>query len=487
MSNPLTTSPLSVWTSRPDRLAAGVGVLILIAVFFVLNSPLLFIGLMLGIIGAVALWAGFEYIPLVVFLQVAFSIEMQITETTRLTVPTELLIPLLFLAFGIIVLIQGKITYRPSPLNAAVIVLYVMMIVSWRYSLAPVSTLKAIIRDTGYIVAGYYLIPLYIRSERQLRHLLFGCLGVHTLLVFYGFFTQLLGGFHIYGDVAQPFFIEHCIYAAFITISFAFILAYYLSLEAGPLRFLLGVLTVIFGAAIILTFVRAAWISVFFLLLFYLFQFRYKKSSVDLIVMLIVVLLLGIVVVITTDIGGMILDRLDSITDTKYTANLDRIDRWKIALQIWGDHPYLGVGWGAYPDLYFVYAPYSQFFFDAFFNVIPYSAYLRMGAHNIYLELLAEVGLIGLMIYLLLIYVFFRRAIFLQHKIQNPLYRTFLIGAQGAMITYLIHAFVNNLGPSDKISLTFWFILGMIPTLEALHRAEEKKNADHPPLPSTSQ
>ncbi|MGC9328508.1 MAG: O-antigen ligase family protein, partial [Candidatus Hinthialibacter sp.] len=379
MSTPRITFPLSGGSPLSDRWAAVIGLSVLIAALFVFNSPFLLIGLMLGVVGAVALWAGFEYIPLIVFLQLAFSIEMQITESTRLTVPTEILIPLLFITFGMVLAFRGKIVYRPSPLNAAVIVMYIMMIVSWRYSLAPVSTMKAIIRDTGYLVTGYYLIPLYIRSERQLLHLLLGGLIVHTTLVFYGFFTQLLGGFHIYGDVAQPFFVEHCIYAAFITISFAFILAYYLSEKTGWRHFILGVLTVIFVAAIILTFVRAAWISVFFLLLFYLFQFRRQKSSADLIVMLTILMLIGIVTVITTDIGAIILDRLDSITDTKYSANLDRIDRWKIAVQIWGDHPYFGVGWGAYPDQYFVYAPYGKLFFDAFYNIIPYSAYLRMG------------------------------------------------------------------------------------------------------------
>jgi hypothetical protein len=41
------------------------------------------------------------------------------------------------------------------------------------------------------------------------------------------------------------------------------------------------------------------------------------------------------------------------------------------------------------------------------------------------------------------------------------------------MITYLFHAFLNNLGPSDKISIMFWFLFGMIPTI---HYIAEKEN-----------
>ena len=477
MENHSQTNPFSNLSSRPDAIAAFLGAFGLIALLFYFQSIWIMAGLLIFILGAVAFWWGFEYIPLVVFLQLAFSVELQVASTTRLTVPTEILIPVLFFAFGLSVLFSGRITYRSSPLNVMVILMYCVMVASLRYSLEPISTIKAIVRDTGYIGAGYFLIPRYIRSEKHLYHLLIGCLGVHTLLVFYGFATQVLGGFHIYGKIASPFFVEHCIYAGYITITFAYLLAFYLSAESNRIRFWLGVACTIFGAAIVLTFVRAAWISVFFLLLFYLFQFRHKKTAVDLILVMIVATLLGIAIALTTDVGSLIMERFNTITETKYTANLDRIDRWSAAWSMWGDNPYLGVGWGSYPDQYFNYSPYRPGVFQGLESDVPYSAHFRMGAHNIYLEHLAEVGIVGLIVYLLMMYVFFRSALLLQYKINNPLYRMVLIGSQGAIITYLIHAFVNNLGPSDKIGITFWFIMGLIPTIEALHKSEEKQKA----------
>ncbi len=466
--------------SKTEIIAALAGGLALLALILLFKSSIVIAAFLGILIGGIAFWMGFEYIPLIVFLQLAFSVELQIGSTTRLTIPTEILVPILFLAYGISVIRDGKISYRTSQLNVAVIIMYVVMVYSLRYSFEPTSTLKAIIRDTGYIGAGYFLIPQYIRSEKQIKHLLYGCLGIHTLLVLYGFITQIIGGFHIYGEIAAPFFVEHCIYAAYITISFAFVLPFYLTEDDEKHRFWLGIITALFGAAILLTFVRAAWISVFALLLFYLFQFRNRKSAIDLILLMIVCSLLGLVIAVTTDIGGLILQRLDTITETNYTANLDRIDRWVVAWKIWIYNPILGVGWGAYPDHYFKYANQSSAFFDAYFNSIPYSSAFRMGAHNIYLELLAEVGVVGLLAYLLVIYIFFRRAVILQHKIKSDFQRVFLIGAQGAIITYLVHAFVNNLGPSDKLGITFWFILGIVPTIEALYRSEQKNSPQEP-------
>lgn len=483
MLNRFNSLSLSDLTSRLDLLAALVVGFILLALSLFFQSPWVTPIFILTIIGGLAFWIGYDYLPLILFLQLAFSLELQITSSTRLTIPTEVLIPLLAIAFAISILFTGKIPYRKSPLNVSILILYAVMVGSLSYTQEPISTIKAIIRDTGYMIAGYYLIPRYIRTEKHLWQTVLGCLGVHTLLVLYGFATQVIGGFHIYGNIAQPFFIEHCIYAAYISISFSFLLAFYLDMESSRIRFWLGIVTALFGTAILLTFVRAAWIGILFLLVYYLFLFRNKKSSVDLLVVMIILFLFGMTLAITTDLGNKIVNRLSSITTTNYSTNLDRLDRWSVAWKIWGDHPYLGTGWGSYPDVYFDYSRFTLGRFDPSIGGVPYASGFRMGAHNIYLELLAEVGLLGLFVYLAMIYVFFYNATLLVLKLKDRRQRTLIIGAQGAMITYLVHAFVNNLGPSDKMGITFWFLIGMVPTLETLFQKSEKEASEPKPLP----
>ncbi len=443
----------------------------------ILQSPEMIIVLLLLIVGGTVTYFWSDYFPLVLFLFLAFSVEVQVTGNTRLTLPTEVLIVLLFGLFFVSILREGKIAYRSSPLNISIFLFYLVIVISLLYSQSFISTVKAIIRDTGYIIAGYYLIPKYITSDRRLKHVVFGCLIVHSLLVLYGFYTQVVGGIRIYDDIANPFFIEHCIYAAFLTISFSFLLAYFLDYEDTPYRFWLGVATAVFGLAILLTFVRAAWISIVLLLIFYLFQFRMRKSAVELILGLLLSLLIGIILLITTDLGRLFLQRFDTLMDFQYVANYDRLDRWFAAWHMWLDHMLFGVGWGAYPDIYYDYIVLGG----------AYSTHIRMGAHNLYLEIMAETGIIGITVFLLMIQQFFRQCYLLQKRITDRFQRVFLIAMQGAMITYLFHALLNNLGPSDKISLTFWFLLGMVPALQYLaERSEEQskneqKNTPHSP------
>jgi hypothetical protein len=178
--------------------------------------------------GSIAVWYFYEYLPLVLLVLLPFSVEIPISETTRVTLPTEVMIPGLFLLYLLITVCKGKFVYRASPLNIAVALIYLVMAGSYLITEEPVSTMKALIRDTGYIITGYYFIPMYVNSESRLKHVVFGGLVFHTLLVIYGFGTQAVMGFHIYGDVGYPFFVEHCVYAAFITVTFAFLFAYML-------------------------------------------------------------------------------------------------------------------------------------------------------------------------------------------------------------------------------------------------------------------
>ncbi len=467
MTNKALPVPPDLHKGRFEFLVALLIILGIGSLIYLFKTPLLLFILIAVLSVVLIFWVGSQYFALAIFVLLPFSVEIPITEDTRLTLPTEILIPILFLLFGLSLLKEkGHITFRPSPINIPLILMYIIMVASLAISQEKFSTMKAIIRDTGYIITGFYLIPMYIREERHLKQFLYGCLITHTLIVCYGFITQAMGGIRIYDDIASPFFVEHCIYAAYITISFAFLMVYLLDQKPGPIRNALGVITALFGLAIVLTFVRAAWFSIILMLAYYLLYFRHRRSSVDLIFALIVALIVGITALNLTNVGKLLVQRISTITDTDYVANFDRIDRWYAAANMWRDYPYYGVGWGAYPDIY----PDYQKFDKAF------SKEVRMGAHNLYLEVLAETGVIGLFFFLLLLYVFFRQALLLQIRTKSRFKELFLVGMQGAMITYLVHAFLNNLGPSDKISLTFWFLLGMIPTMNYLISKEEESS-----------
>jgi len=96
---------------------------------------------------------------------------------------------------------------------------------------------------------------------------------------------------------------------------------------------------------------------------------------------------------------------------SQVTENLDRVDPegsakarfeiWGVAMKIVGDHPWTGVGWGAYPLAHAHYAPLSG---------ADSTALGLRDTHSTYLNVLAETGYPGLLLFLVLIWVAVREA-----------------------------------------------------------------------------
>jgi putative inorganic carbon (HCO3(-)) transporter len=82
------------------------------------------------------------------------------------------------------------------------------------------------------------------------------------------------------------------------------------------------------------------------------------------------------------DVRGM------EITDANF-AVLERVAHWQAAWRMWTDYPWLGVGIGNYEPAYSRYA-------------LPFWPQALGHAHNYYLNIAAETGVIGLLSYLLL-------------------------------------------------------------------------------------
>jgi len=395
-----------------------------------------------------------EWMILAFYALIAFSVEIDFSGgTNAITLPTEGLLPILFVSTVLVTLLTGRFRYVRSPINVG-LGLYVFVIyASLLITREPISTVKALVRDSGYIFGGYILLQLFVTDRKRLIALFWTCGVIHLLLVLYGFGTQAVGGIRIYDDIAQPFFENHCIYAAYLVISLSFLIAFGLGYLRGVHATLVNLAALVVAAAVGLTFVRAAWISVAFMLLYFLLHFRKKSASVNLLLVFLILDLLAVVLVLSTDIGKLVIERVQTIADIGYVANYDRLDRWLAAIGMWKDEPIHGVGYGAYPDVYPKYIVYQ----------LAYSTELRMGAHNLYLEIMAETGVIGISVFLVMLYLFFREAAIQDPGDRDPLLSCTLAGAKGAMISLLVHAFFNNLGPSDKIGVSLWLLFGLIP------------------------
>lgn len=408
-----------------------------------------------GLVGTVVLIRFGRILWSALIVLVAFSIEISLPgASAQVVVPTELLIPALTAAALLDLFVKGKFAWYHNRLNLSVALFFCVLVLSIFFSTNRIVTLKAVIRDGSYILAGYLLIRHFLTTQKQLISLLVARAIVTTVLVVYGMYTQFTQGLRIYQVIAAPFYEQYSVYAALVTFDFAVLCAFVIEYPRSSLRWIGFVLLGLWGFAIAITFSRGAWLSIVAMGGFYLFL---RRRQIDLKIALAagMLVILGVMLIGWLQLSYLFSERFEHLTDWRFLTNYDRIDRWMAALSIFSDHPIIGVGWGRYADEYFNYIWYTD----------AYSTDIRMGAHNLYLEILAEIGLAGIVSFALLVLFFFIEAVQCLRKSQDRFFRALTIGLMGAMLTYLVHAFVNNLGPSDKIGLSVWVVIGLVPVI----------------------
>jgi len=120
-------------------------------------------------------------------------------------------------------------------------------------------------------------------------------------------------------------------------------------------------------------------------------------------------------------------------------AVIERMAHWLAAADMFADHPWLGVGIGNYPVAYPLYA------LGRWRDPLGH-------AHNYYLNMAAEAGLLGLSAFLLLLAACVRQAWRVVRRsdgglrsARNSYWRTVALGALGVLVHLAVHSVFDNL------------------------------------------
>ena len=119
------------------------------------------------------------------------------------------------------------------------------------------------------------------------------------------------------------------------------------------------------------------------------------------------------------------------VNDDNY-ASVERLAHWQSALDMWRDRPWLGVGFGNYEAAYAEYA-------------LPKWPLALGHAHNYYLNIAAETGLVGLLAYLLLWGTTFWHTWQAMHRTTDRYAKALALGALGVLVHVSVHNVVDNL------------------------------------------
>ncbi len=135
------------------------------------------------------------------------------------------------------------------------------------------------------------------------------------------------------------------------------------------------------------------------------------------------------------------------LTSFSTSKNQDRLELWNLSIEITKNNPFLGVGIANY-------GLYAQEHYEGIYTIAP--------AHNNFLQILAEQGLIGLLAYLWLLFEAMRILI-LTLKVKPT--KGLAIGLLGSLISVILMGLINVTYLDVQYGLFFLALLGIIDAL----------------------
>ncbi len=398
-----------------------------------------------------------------------------------LHLPTEPLMFGLMLVFLIRVFYDGHFDSRvlKHPITLVLGINMSWILITCFTSEEPLVSAKFFISRLWFVIGFYFIATQVFRKPENITRFLWLYIVPLTGVVVY---TVIMHATHQFEEkpahwVMQPFFKDHTIYGAILAMFYPVVIAYLWSRKLSiNTKILIGFVILILTLGIVLSYTRAAWVSLavaLVLLLVILARVRFWILAV-----------LGVAVLVglftfqdeilmkleknRQDSSGDLAEHVNSISNVATDAsNLERINRWSAALRMFSERPVFGFGPGSYKFHYASYQHSSQL------TIISTNFGDLGNAHSEYFGPLAETGVLGLVTFLLIIGVTIYYYVILYQRVKSREVRIPLIGTLLGFTTYITHGFLNNFLDLDKASVPFWGFLAILVAIDVYHKQQD--------------
>jgi O-antigen ligase len=309
---------------------------------------------------------------------------------------------------------------------------------------------RHLIRKTLEYAALYFVIIDTFNSRKRLRIFLTVLLCSISLITIDGiiqYFTRyefLRQRVIIAGRIAGPFEYPDGFGNYLVMILPLVIVSSLYKFKVRYFTYLLRIITFILIFLLFTNVTKGAWIGFIVSLVFLAMFFQKKKSLTFILIFLIMAFFM-----LTPSFKSHIFSQFD-MSNPSITQ---RFDLWQTGWNMFIDRPLFGQGLGTYMNNYEKYqTPRPR----------PVGQGGLWYAHNSYLQILAENGIIGLVSFLTIIFILFKRTSKLIIRRENGYLFNLLFGLTTGMLAYLIQIFFDSTFYSLPNSVLFWYILSVL-------------------------
>lgn len=404
--------------------------------------------------------------------------------------PIDFYIPTEPLLFGVMIVFiyklvrEGIVDNRVfnHPVSYAIYFNLFWMLLASIASSMPLVSFKFLLARTWFLITFFFLAVYIFRNTKNISTFIW-CYAIPMMIVVV-FSTSRHLGYGLYDKevahwVMNPFFRDHTSYGAILAMIF-FALGGVIFRHGTniALRFLYYAVFFLLGTGIILSYTRAAWLSVilsFGILVVTLLKIKFRYLFI--IGLLAIFYIAGQRVELIhkleknrQDSSADLAEHVQSMSNISTDdSNLERLNRWNAAIRMFKERPIFGWGPGTYM---FKYAPYQL---SKNKTLISTDFGNKGNAHSEYIGPLAESGIFGSVSFILIAVLGLLTGYRVYHKLEDKRLKQLVLGVILGLITYLAHGVLNNFLDTDKASALFWGFLAVFVSLDIYYFPDQRK------------
>ena len=424
------------------------------------TASMMIIHLIAGLLSGGAVWVtGSPLAALVVaamvfggFVIYDYRICIYVALITMPFVPTMAVVGLVMVSFAGFVLrllCDGEYSFRHTPLDGVLAIFALIMFISSVTSFAMGNSIKIFMVYFAFVLA-YYLTVNAVRSKSQLYGLICGMLFAGVAVAAYGIYQHIFGfaegttwtDTQMFEDIATRVvstFDNPNVLGEYLLLLIPIAAGYILSRPGSANKAMSLIVTALLSVCMIYTYSRGNWIGLMVAILLFFMFYDGRIVWLGVIFALFVPMLLP----------QNVITRFMSIGDTADTSTSYRVYIWMGSIAMLRDYWISGIGLGS----------------EAFNMIYPFYSYSGIVAphtHNLYLQIITENGVVGLVVFVALILMYYRMSISAIVRIKGDrMLKATITGLAAGMFGYLVQGMFDNVWYNYRIVFMFYIILAL--------------------------
>lgn len=344
--------------------------------------------------------------------------------------------------------VDRKIRVTPSPLNAYIVLYAVIYFYATLTSTSFSGSLFPGLLTIAFVLF-FFAVTSCGLDDRKLRRLVYTLMAVGVVISLYGFYQYLFPekfrnvwtdtdmfssiAFRVYSTLENPNVLGEY-FLLVIPLSCAAVL----TVNTWPKR--IGALAAagIMGLCLILTYSRGCYLGLLF------------AAAVFLVLLDARFLILGVIAVALCPLylPESVLSRFTSIGDMGDTSTSYRVYIWMGTLAMLKDYWFCGIGPGM--DAYnMVYPEYA------------YNAITAPHSHNLYLQIMCDTGVCGIVVFLILMVAYYRMMFTAIRRETDRTARIYQIAGTSAVTGFLVQSMTDYTFYNYRVMLLFFCVLAL--------------------------